>query len=87
MNELVSRGLINLEAFCRQGDVVEGDVEERGLGVEEMSTYLVRSAGKALWQVVDVVGVPARLASKTGDAVFGVASRHVGWKVEYWTLS
>ena len=31
---------------------------------------------------MNVVGVPARLAPKNGDAVFGVASRHVGGKVE-----
>ena len=31
---------------------------------------------------MNVVGVPARLAPKNGDAVFGVASRHVGGEVE-----
>ena len=31
---------------------------------------------------MNVVGVPARLAPKNGDAVFGVVSRHVGGKVE-----
>ena len=31
---------------------------------------------------MNVVGVPARLAPENGDAVFGVASRHVGGEVE-----
>ena len=31
---------------------------------------------------MNVVGVPARLAPKNGDAVFGVTSRHIGGKVE-----
>ena len=31
---------------------------------------------------MDVVGVPARLAANNGDAVFGVASGHVGGEVE-----
>ena len=30
-NKLVSRHLVELEAFGRSGDVVEGDVEGRGL--------------------------------------------------------
>ena len=33
-NELVYRDLIDLEAFGRWGDVVEGDVEGRGLSGE-----------------------------------------------------
>ena len=31
---------------------------------------------------MDDVGVPARLAPKNGDAVFGAAFRHVGGKAE-----
>ena len=39
-NELVSRDMVNLEAFGRWRDVVEGDVEKRGLGGEEAEHVL-----------------------------------------------
>ena len=35
-----------------------------------------------LGQIVDVVGVPTRLAANNEDTAFGVASRHVGGEVE-----
>lgn len=46
-----------------------------------LSAYLARSA-EVLWQIVDAVGVPARLASVNRDTVFGVALWHVGGEVE-----
>ena len=49
---------------------------------EELSTYLVRSAVRCFWHVVDVVGVAARLTSKKGGAVFEVASMDVRMKDE-----
>ena len=81
-NELMSRDLVNLEAFRGWRDVVDRDVEGRrlcGEGVEHVSSEVDR---KVLRWVVNVVGVPARLAPKIGEAAFGVASRHVGGKVE-----
>ena len=48
-NELMSRNLVDLEAFGQRRDVVKGDVEGRGLGVaKELSTYVVRSTGRCL---------------------------------------
>ena len=39
-NELVSRDLVDLEAFRWWRDVVEGDVDGRGLGGEEVEHVL-----------------------------------------------
>ena len=81
-NEFTSRDLIDLEPSRRWRDVVEGDVEGRGLGGEGVKHALGEVGRKMLWYVVNVVGVPAWFAAENGDACFGVASGHVGWEVE-----
>ena len=81
-NELMPRDLVDLKAFRRWRDVVEGDVEGRGLGGERVEDVLGKVGRKMLGYVVNVVGVPARFAADNGDARFGVASRHVGREVE-----
>ena len=81
-NALVSCDLLDLETFARRCYVVEGDVERRGLGRKRVEHVLGEVSRKVLGQVVDVVGVPARVAANNGNAAFGVASRHVGGEVE-----
>ena len=46
-NELMSRDPFDLEAFGRWGDVVEGDVERRGLGRKGVEHVL----GEVGWEV------------------------------------
>ena len=90
-NELMSRDLVDLERFRRWRDVVAGDVEGRRLGGEGVEHVLSEVGRKALWYVVDVVGVLAWFAAKNGDARWGVASGHVGRKApassSAWTTS
>lgn len=57
-------------------------LKARALVENELSTYFGKIGREVLRKVVIFVRVPARLASKNGDVVFGVASRRVGGKVE-----
>ena len=57
-------------------------MERRGLGRNGVEHVFGEVNRKVLGQVVDVVGVPARLSANNGDAAFGVASRHVGGEIE-----
>ena len=77
-NELMSRDLVDLEPFRRWRDVVEGDVEGRGLGGEGVEHVLGEVGRKMIWYDVNVIRVPAWSAAENGDARFGVASGHVG---------
>ena len=63
-NELMSRDLVDLEAFRRRRDVVEGDVEGRGPGGEGVEHVLGEVGREVLWYVVNVVGVPAWFAAE-----------------------
>lgn len=61
---------------------MEGDVKRQGPGGEGVEHVFGEVVRKVLWYVVNVVGIPARLASKNRHSRFGVASRYAGREVE-----
>ena len=60
----MSRDLVDLKAFRRWRDVVEGDVGGWGLAGEGAKHVLGEVGRKMLWYVVNVVGVPAWFAAE-----------------------
>lgn len=57
-------------------------MEGRRLAQQRVEHVLGEVRREEIWQITDAVGAPARLASKNGGVVFGVAPRKVGEKVE-----